>query len=102
MIQNLGKYAHPRKKANSVTGPKQSSTAMPGVPKSKPDPVNMNPIDVGMLGKAPGTGAMPKGTIPSADLDKRSAGRGTAKVPPQKARRVQPVKSRSRRPFFGM
>lgn len=105
MIQNLGRYAHPKKnKAKSLMPVIGNQKPYPAPPKSKPDPVNMNVMDVSMTGATPGTGAMPKGTIPSANLAARGAGKGTATKPPAKKMSKGPVNKRAKKaakPFFG-
>lgn len=101
MISNLGKFAHPKKKASPVVGPQG---AFPAPPKSKPDPVNMNVNDVSMTGAVPGRGGMPKGSIPSNNLATRGAKQGTATLPAKKPGNKKPVTARAKKatvPFFG-
>lgn len=104
MITNLGKFAHPRKKAASMA--KRSvgfkpqlgnQKSFPAPPKSKPDPVNMSTKDVSRVGVTPGSLIQPP--VTSA-----SAGKTTAKVPAQKSLKKGPVHMRAKKatvPFFG-
>lgn len=110
MISNLGNFAHPKKKASgmakrsiALTPVIGNQNSFPAPPKSKPDPVNKNIFDVGMVGAVPGKGGSPKGTFPSADLDTRSAGPGTASKPGAKKTPKGPVHKRAKAltPFFG-
>lgn len=109
MISNLGKFAHPKKKASAMAKRPVSLTpqlgnqgAFPSPPKSKPDPVNRNVKDVSMTGTTPGTGAMPKGTIPSNNLATQGAGRGVAKKPAAKpGNKKTAIKRAKTMPFFG-
>lgn len=101
MISNLGKFAHPKKKASPVVGPQG---AFPAPPKSKPDPINRSVNDVSMTGAVPGRGAMPKGSIPSNNLATRGAKQGTATLPAKKQGNKKPVIGRAKKatvPFFG-
>jgi hypothetical protein len=110
MIKNLGKFAHPKKKASfmakrgtDLTPIIGSNKSLPAPPKSKPDPVNMAVQDVSMTGATPATGAMPMGTI-KPNLAARPAGPGTAKTPGKKKLTKPPVHKRAKRatvPFFG-
>lgn len=110
MIGNLGKFAHPKKKASSMAKRPVSLTPVignqksyPAPPKSKPDPVFMGTDDVSMTGAVPGKGGMPLGTI-APNLAARPAGKGTAKIPKQKAGNKKTHIQRAKKatvPFFG-
>lgn len=109
MIGNLGKFAHPKKKASSMAKRPVSlapqlgnQSAFPTPPKSKPDPVSMGVNDVSMAGAVPGKGGMPMGTIPE-NVVSRPAGTGTANKPGAKTPSKGLVHKRAKavRPFFG-
>lgn len=101
MINNLGPFAHPKKKASFVVGPQG---AFPAPPKSKPDPINRNVNDVSVTGSVPGRGGMPAGSIPSTNLATRGAKQGTATMPAKKPGNKKTVIKRAKKatvPFFG-
>jgi hypothetical protein len=111
MISNLGKFAHPKRKASgmakrpvglaSVIG---NQGSFPAPPKSKPDPINRNVNDVSMTGAVPGRGGMPKGSIPSNNLATQGANPGTATLPPKKPGNKKTGIARTKKatvPFFG-
>lgn len=110
MIQNLGTYAHPKKKASGMAKRSVALTpvignqgSFPAPPRSKPDPVNLNVNDVSMTGATPGKGAMPVGTI-APNLAARSAGTSTAKKPKKKTLKQGRTHDRTKKatvPFFG-
>lgn len=105
MIQNLGKFAHPKKKASSMAKrsvgfkPQLGNQGnLPAPPKSKPDPVNMNVNDVSRTGNTPGLLITPP--VTSTNPGKSS----TAKIPPTKKLKKGPVHMRAKKatvPFFG-
>lgn len=104
MINNLGKFAHPKRKTANLTAVIGSQKSYPAPPKSKPDPVNMNVNDVSMTGAVPGRGGMPAGSIPSTNLATRGAKQGTASAPAKKPGNKKKVTDRAKKatvPFFG-